>query len=171
MNSKAISISKKAASTVLILVLLVLSACSSNGTVAINSMFDLSKSMLEACEFKEMSYASSEDADAKSLLKNVSDIDYSKVDKYFISYATSGSKNADEIVVIALKNQKDTKEALDSLNKHLEYRKSIYATYDTSQSSKLLAAKTFSYKNIACLIVADDASAVEKAFYDYIKAG
>ena len=146
---------------------LCLTSCSSGGN-ADASMYDLSKAMLSSSQkFRDMSYASSDDKDAKKLLKNVSDIDYSKVDKFFISYASNGGKNADEIVVIQLKNKKDAAEAKESLNKHLETRKSLYATYKPSESPKLLKARVITYNNIVCLIVADETDSVEKAFYGY----
>ena len=161
--------SKKASLLFLALICLVLSACAGGDNLKL-SMFDLSREMLDSSsKFKEMSYASSEDQEPEKLLKNVSDIEYSKVSAFFISYASNGSKNADEIVVIEMKNAKDAKEAQSSLEKHLEYRRNLYASYDPSQSSKLLAGKVFSFKNVACLIVADDVKKVEDAFFGFIK--
>ena len=167
---KLTTVKKSAALLCIVLSALCMTSCSGGGNSDV-SMYDLSKAMLASSDrFRDMSYVSSEDKDAKRLLKNVSDIDYSKVDKFFISYATNGSKNADEIVVIQLKSKKDVSEAKASLEKHLETRKSLYATYMPSQSPKILRGRIIAYNNIVCLIVADDTDSVEKAFYEFVRA-
>ena len=146
-----------------------LTSCSGGGN-ADASMYDLSNAILKSSDkFGDMSYASSEDNDKEKLFRNVSDMPYSKVDKFFISYASDGSKNADEIVVIQLKSKKDISDAKASLSKHLESRKSLYATYMPSQSPKLLKGKIITYNNIVCLIVADDVNSAEEAFFNYFK--
>ena len=155
--------------SVCILAALLLISCS-DGKNSDVSMYDLHSAMMSSSQrFRDMEYVSSEDKDAKKLFKNVSDMDYSKVDKFFISYASNGSKNADEIVVIQLKSKKDVNEAKTSLNEHLENRKSLYATYMPSQSPKLMKGKLLVYNNIVCLVVADDMKNVENAFYDFLQ--
>lgn len=171
MNSIISLISKKAVALLCVITAaMCLVSCSHGSDTLDISMYDLSKAMLASSDkFGDMSYVSSDDSDKEKLFKNVSDMDYSKVDKFFISYATDGSKNADEIVVIQLKSNDDVTVAKDSLNKHLEYRKSLYATYMPSQSSKLLKAKVIAYSNIVCLIVADDVGSAEDSFYKICK--
>ncbi len=132
------------------------------------SMYDLSRAMLAATELKEMSYVSSADDGPEDLLANVSDIDYEKVLSFFIAYASDGMGNADEIVVIAVKDASDAEAARESLAKHLESRKSLYATYDPTQTDKLANGEVFTTDNLAVLIVTGDNSAVKKAFDSFL---
>ena len=154
---------------VLIAVLLLLSGCGQGKTLKVG-MFDLNEAMLASSDrFCEMKYASGSDSDPKKLLKSVSDIDPSKVDDFFISYASNGSRNADEIVVLQLKSKSDVSEAKASLKRHVEYRKSIYEVYDPTQSAKISSYSIVSFENIVCLIVADDVKTVENAFYGFLR--
>ena len=132
------------------------------------SMYDLSRVMLAADEFGDMSYASSADDGAEDLLANVSDIDYAKVLSFFIAYASDGMGNADEIVVIATRDTADVSEAQTTLQKHLEYRRSVYATYDPTQLDKLDRGTVFSQDNLAVLIVSGDNAKVRTAFEEFI---
>ncbi len=145
--------------------------CAGNKNTPAVSMYDLSKAMLEATEFQEMSYASSSDDKPDALLANVSDIDYGKVEAFFISYASVGKGNADEIVVIALKDVNDVQEAENSLRAHLTKRQSTYATYDPTQSEKVGKGIVFSEGRYSVLIVSGDNTAVKTAFSDFIKQG
>ena len=155
--------------TVLI-VALALSACSAQKSDI--SMYELNKAMCAATDkFTGMKYISTDDGNEEETFSNISKMDYSKVGNFFITYAENGKGNADEIAVIEVKNKSDLIEASDSLNAHLEYRKSLYATYDQSQVKKLEKAKVITYGSIAALIVADDADAIEDAFYNYFSGG
>lgn len=132
------------------------------------SMYELNKAMCAATDnFKDMKYTCAEDGNEEEVFSNISEMSYSKVNNFFVTYAMEGKGNADEIAVIEVKNKGDVTEAADSLNAHLEKRKALYATYDTSQVKKLEKGKVVTYKNIAALIVADDVDAIEKAFYSY----
>ena len=134
------------------------------------SMYDLSRKMLEAGEsLSSMKYVSSEDKEKETLFSSVSSMDYSKVDSFFISYAESGKGNADEIVVIAVKNTADVPEAEQSLRDHLAYRRSLYASYDRGQLSKLDSAEVAVYGDLVSLIVADDSRGIRRAFEEYMK--
>ncbi|MBQ6263142.1 MAG: DUF4358 domain-containing protein [Clostridia bacterium] len=132
------------------------------------SMFDLSRAMLGAAEFGEMSYVSSADDNAEDLLSNVSDIEWGKVRSFFIAYATEGMGNADEIVVIAVSDPADVAEAEASLRAHLESRRAIYATYDPTQSGKLEEGTVFTVDNLAVLTVTGDNGAVKDALDKFI---
>ena len=147
-----------------------LNACENSPSPDI-SMYDLSRAMLDAAEFQEMSYVSSADNTPEDLFANVSDLSYSKVDSFFIAYASNAKGNADEIVVIALKKQTDVSEAVASLTRHLSARQSIYATYDPTQSKKLENATVLSKDNFAVLIVSDDSRSVYTAFESFLKNG
>ena len=146
---------------------IVLCACSSNNTAKV-SVYELKNAMASATEkFSDMTYASSEDADAENIFTNISDLSYSKVDSFCIYYATNGTGNADEIAVIQVKNAKDLTEARKSLESHLEKRKSLYSTYDKTQLKKLESARVVTNGNCAALIVATDADAISDAFHNY----
>ena len=132
------------------------------------SVYELKGKMAVAMEkFSEMSYVSQEDADAENLFKNVSDMDYSAVDSFFIYYASNGTGNADEIAVIQVKSGNDLTEARKSLEAHLKKRKSLYSTYDKTQLKKLEAARVVTHDNCAALIVADDADIIADAFHGF----
>jgi len=155
--------------TVCILLNICLCACS-GGKKSTVSMYDLKNAMAGATEnFSDMTYASSEDADAEGVFANVSDMDYSKVESFFIYYATNGTGNSDEIAVIQVKNASDLDLAKQSLEAHLQKRTALYSTYDKSQLKKLEAAKTVVSGNCAALIVADDTEKIANAFSDFLK--
>ena len=163
---------KKTIAVVLLLslALALLSAC--GGGASSVSMFDLNKAMCAATdEFGEMKYASSADDDADGLFANVSSMDYSKVAGFFVTYAASGKGNADEIVVIEVKNKADVNEAADSLRAHLENRRALYATYDTTQVKKLEDGRVLTSGSLAALVVADDADEICRAFSAFVKGG
>lgn len=132
------------------------------------SMYDLSRAMLSATEFGETAYVSSSDDDPADLFANVSDVDYAKVRSFFIAYAKEGMGNADEIVVVVLNDPADAEEARASLERHLAARRSMYATYDPTQSEKVGAGVVFTRDNIAVLTVTGDNAAVRAAFDDFI---
>lgn len=139
-----------------------------NGNNKNVSMYDLSKAMVQAGDLENMSYASSQDSNAESAFSRISDMDYGKVDSFFVSYASDGSVSADEIVVIAVKNSADAPEAEKSLRNHLEYRISLYNTYGASQVPKLEKGEVFTSGNYAVLIVADNPQKIHAAFTDFV---
>ena len=132
------------------------------------SLFDLKEAMLSAAPFGDMAYVSSNDADAETYLSAVSDISYDKVDAFSICYAKDGKGNSDEVVVIRVKDAADTGEALATLQKHLQTRQSLYATYDPTQSQKVGNGITFSDGLYAVLIVSEDNAKVKQAFVDFM---
>ena len=145
------------------------SAAKSGGSFESVSIYDLSKEMVQAGgTLAEMSYASSQDSNAESAFSRISDMDYGKVDSFFVSYATDGSASADEIVVIAVRNIEDAPEAEKSLKDHLDYRMSLYRTYGAKQLPKLEKAEVFTDGNYAVLIVADNPGSIRSAFNSFI---
>lgn len=160
-NKKIISI------MLVIAIALTFTACSSKPQKDV-SLYDLNKAMSDVAGFSEMKYASSSDDNAEEVFKNVSDIDYSKVDGYFINYAVNGTGNADEIACIRVKNKNDLTLAVQSLNAHLQRRIGLYSTYDKSQLDKLNNAVVTSHGDIAILIVGDNAKEMEKAFNEFL---
>ncbi len=157
-----------AAVGILCVLVTALCACTKTQTAAV-SMYDLKSAMAGATtRFEEMSYASSEDADAEALFANVSDMNYGKVAGFFIYYATNGTGNADELAVIQVKNATDITEARKALEAHLAKRKSLYATYDKSQLKKLDAARVEVEGSCAALIAGDEADKISDAFHAYL---
>lgn len=163
-----IQLDKKFISIILaVVVAFSFSACSANQNKEI-SLYDLNKAMSDVADFKDMKYASYNDDNAEDVFKNISDIDYSKIKGFFINYAVDGTGNADEIACIELKNKNDKTLAIESLNAHLKRRIGLYSTYDKSQLDKLNNAIVTSYGNIVVLIVGDNATAMEKAFNEFM---
>ncbi|MCR5373782.1 MAG: DUF4358 domain-containing protein [Lachnospiraceae bacterium] len=132
------------------------------------NFYDLRTAMLNATDkLPEMQTASSVDDNASELLAYVSDIDYKKVSNFFVSYSKEGL--ADEIVVISVKDEADVKEAKDSLQKHLEHRKNLFANYAIEQASRLDSAILKVSGRYVVLIIADEYSKIDKAFDDMLK--
>jgi len=132
------------------------------------SMYDLNQALVEFTGHPdEMKYASSSDNHPEDLLAHVSNIDYGKVKAFFISYAANGAGNADEIVAIQVKKKADLNEAAASLRIHLDTRKTLYATYDKTQVTKLEKAKVLSRGTLVILMVSDDVDKMEAAFYRF----
>ncbi len=142
--------------------LLCLCACGNEKNSDV-SLYDLSRAMLSATEFGEMNYVSSTDENAKDLFSYVSDMDYEKVDSYFLSYAKDGKGNADEIAVIRVKDKADLDTAVKSLNSHLQKRINLYRTYDPAQSARIEKGEVFTESGLAILIVSEDNAAVKNA--------
>ena len=134
------------------------------------SMYDLNQALVGFTGNPEdMKYASSSDSNPQDLLAHVSNIEYGKVKAFFITYASNGTGNADEIAAIQVKKKADLNESAESLRKHLETRKTLYAAYDKTQLPKLEKAKVFTRGTLAILMVADDSDKMEAAFYAFFK--
>lgn len=132
------------------------------------SMYELSKAMTDADDgLPDMLNANSNAADAEEKFVYISDMDYKKVDAYFVSYSSEGK--ADEIAVIAVKDAKDTETAAQSLRKHKEDRIKLYDQYDPSQTQLAKSGKVITYGRYAVLIISGKAEEVENAFHDFIK--
>lgn len=146
----------------------ILSACGDDAEEI--SMYDLNQALVGFTgDPDSMKYASSSDSNPEELLSHVSNIEYSKVKAFFITYASNGTGNADEIVAIQVKKKSDLNQAADSLRSHLETRKTLYAAYDKSQLPKLEKAKVFTRGTLAILMVSDNSDKMEAAFYGFFK--
>ena len=106
--------------------------------------------------------------DAEDLFTNISDLDYKKVDSFFVSYAEEGGK-ADEIAVIAVKNTADTEEAKKSLEAHKESRRKLLDQYEPEEVSRIKDGVIFTSGQYAVFIVSENSDAVRKAFEEAIK--
>lgn len=153
--------------TVMILFFLLLTGCGKDNFVAV-SMYDLSKEMIAAdSSLPEMITVSTSDTDAENNFKYLSDMDYTKVDSYFLSYSAEGK--ADEIVVIAVKNVNDVEETKKTLEAHVKSRKNVYDTYDPTQLQRVDQALIFTQSHYAVLIISDDAPSVKNAFMNFLQ--
>ncbi len=152
--------------SLILIAVLIFSSCAKDAANV--SLYDLKDRMVSSTDkFGEMKYASSSDDGAESIFRNISEMDYSKVEAFFVYYAADGTGNADEIAVIQVKSKSDAALARAALEKHIETRRALYATYDKSQLTKLDNVKYMAYGNVVGAVVADDADAVSTAFYNY----
>ena len=144
-----------------------LCGCQENKTTV--SMYDLRQAMEAAdSSFPEMLYASSAEDDAEDLFTNISDLDYKKVDSFFVSYAKEGGK-ADEIAVIAVKDSADRKEDKKSLEAHKENRRKLLDQYEPEEVSRIKDGVIFTSGQYAVFIVSEKSDAVRKAFEEAVK--
>lgn len=158
---------KKMVSVLLALVVLLQCGCggTTNDTV---SMYDLRQAMEDADgNLPEMLNASSTDGDAKNLFSYLSDMDYKKVDSFFLSYAKEGT--AHEIAVIAVKDINDIDEAKKSLEDHRESRRKLLEQYEPEEVKRIEDGLIFTNAQYAVLIICDDTDAVREAFDNMVK--
>lgn len=162
---------KKGICLVSVLTLLIACAGCGSGKNAQNtvSMYDL-RTAMEAADpdLPEMLNASSTEKDAEDNFSNISDMEYKKVDSYFVSYSSDGHK-ADEIVVIAVKDKADVDEAKESLTKHQQDRYNLLQSYEPKQVSRIQDGLIFTEGQYAVLIITNHNDDVRKAFEDAIK--
>lgn len=143
-----------------------LAGCSSKQEEMV-SMYDLGKALLSADEdFPDMSTALSSSDNAEDLFGYLSDMDYQKVDGFFLGYSSEGK--ADEVAVICTKSAADTKEAVKELNEHVQGRVSLYNTYSPEQVPRAESAEIFSDGRYAVLIISDHPEQVKKAFSKFL---
>ena len=131
------------------------------------SMIDLRTAMEAAApSLPDMRYVSDADDDPAGLFAHLSDMDYDKVERFFLSYSAAGL--ADEIAVIAVKDRADAEAAADSLRAHLEDRARLYEQYKPDQLQRVQDGLVFTWKHYAVLIVCDEADAVKDAFDRFV---
>lgn len=144
---------------------IVLLQCGCGGTKVSDtvSMYDLRQTM-EAADpsLPEMLNASSAEEDAAESFSYISDLDYDKVDSFFLSYAKEGT--ADEIAVVAVKDLNDVDEAKKSLEKHRENRRKLLEQYEPEEVKRIEDGLVFAKDQYVVLIICDDSSAVKSAF-------
>ena len=155
-----------------VLALLIVCAGCGSGKNSSNtvSMYDLRTAMEQADpDLPEMLNASSTEKDAEDKFSHISDMDYKKVDSYFVSYSSDGHK-ADEIVVIAVQDKADVDEAKESLTKHQQDRYNLLQSYEPKQVSRIQDGLIFTEGQYAVLIITNHNDDVRKAFEDTIKS-
>ena len=154
---------KKIISVMLALVVLLQCVCGGTKTSDTVSMYDLRQTMEEADKsLPEMLNASSADENAADQFAYISDLDYDKVDSFFLSYAKEGT--ADEIAVVAVKDVNDIDEAKQSLETHRQNRRKLLDQYEPEEVKRIDDGLVFAKDQYAVLIICDDASAVKAAF-------
>lgn len=147
------------------LALVVLLQCGCGGTKASDtvSMYDLRQTMEAAdTSLPEMLNASSTDENAADQFAYISDLDYDKVDSFFLSYAKEGT--ADEIAVVAVKDANDVDEAKKSLEAHRQSRRKLLDQYEPEEVKRIDDGLVFAKNQYAVLIICDNASSVKAAF-------
>ena len=154
---------KKIISVMLALVVLLQCGCGGTKTSDTVSMYDLRQTMEAADKsLPEMLNASSADENAADQFASLSDLDYDKVDSFFLSYAKEGT--ADEIAVVAVKDVNDIDEAKQSLETHRQNRRKLLDQYEPEEVKRIDDGLVFAKNQYAVLIICDDASAVKAAF-------
>ena len=154
---------KKIISVMLALVVLLQCGCGGTKTSDTVSMYDLRQTMEAADKsLPEMLNASSADENAADQFAYISDLDYGKVDSFFLSYAKEGT--ADEIAVVAVKDVNDIYEAKQSLETHRQNRRKLLDQYEPEEVKRIDDGLVFAKDQYAVLIICDDASAVKAAF-------
>lgn len=154
---------KKIISVMLALVVLLQCGCGGTKTSNTVSMYDLRQTMEAADKsLPEMLNASSADENAADQFAYISDLDYGKVDSFFLSYAKEGT--ADEIAVVAVKDVNDIDEAKQSLETHRQNRRKLLDQYEPEEVKRIDDGLVFAKDQYAVLIICDDASAVKAAF-------
>ena len=134
------------------------------------SMYSLRENMLSAApSLPEMKSVSDESENAEELFAYLSDLDYGKVEHFFLSYSATGL--ADEIAVITVKKTADAELAKTSLENHLKSRIQMYGQYSPDQVPRVENAELFIRDQYVVLIVCDEADAVKKAFWESTTEG
>lgn len=146
-------------------VLILTTGCGNGGTVDKIEMDRIREAMMSAGKgLPEMSVADDSGKSAKTQFAYLSTMDYQKVDRFFLAYATDGNQHADEIAVIAVKQADDVKAAEKSLNQHIQKRRALYEQYNPSQLTRIDSAQVFTKGRCAVLILCDKQAAVKAAF-------
>jgi hypothetical protein len=148
--------------------LLALTACGQSETTASVSMYDLQQTMLAADDtLPEMTTVNSSSEGAAQLFSYLSDLDYDKVEGFFLSYCAFGTQ-ADEIAVVQVKKAADRDGALQSLKDHAADRAKLYASYVPDQVQRVENALIFQDGNYVALIISDKQDQVKAALQDLL---
>ena len=128
------------------------------------SLYDLRKAMLDAQPgLPEMSAVSSSDENAAELFTYLSELDYEKVEGYYLAYAADG-KTANEFAVVCLKDAADLPALTTTLKAHVQGRVNLYKTYAPELVEQASAAEIVTVGRYAALIMCEDRAAVKAAF-------
>lgn len=157
-----------AAALAVVLTAVVFGGCGAGKSQDTVSMYDLNQTMEAADQsLPDMLYASSADDNAEEQFVHISDMDYSKVDSYFVSYSKEGK--ADEITVIAVKDPADVTEAKESLERHRQSRIKLLNQYEPREVKRMEDGVIYTQGQYAVLLICDHSDAVRRAFEDFVK--
>ncbi len=115
----------------------------------------------------EMKTVTSEDENAELNFTSLSDMDYSLVDSYFYSYAQDG--DVQEVAVIALKEEGDAAEAMESLHTHVENRIGKLREYSPDKVELAESAVITNEGRYVVFIIAEKSGMIQNAFKDSIE--
>lgn len=162
---------KKYVIALALLAVLALAGCGAEGggtAAGTADMEALQQTMLKAdASLPEMLSVTSSVSDAEKLFTYLSDFDYGKVDAYLLSYASGGT--ADELAVIAVKDEADLQEARDSLEKHRQDRLKLFQTYGPEQAARVEKGVVTTHDRYAILLICDNTDDALAAFTSYIE--
>lgn len=131
------------------------------------SMYDLREAMLAADPgLPEMISVSDADDAPQELFSYLSEMDYEKVEHFFLSYSSEGK--ADEIAVIAVKDPADADEAEKSLQEHLKSRMKLLREYEPQEVGRIGKGQIYTRNQYAVLIVSDNSDNIKSEFNKYI---
>ena len=114
----------------------------------------------------EMKTVTSEEEHAELNFTGLSDLDYGLVDSYFYSYAVDG--DVQEVAVIALKEEGDVAEAMESLHKHLENRLQTLRTYSPGKVALAEDAVITNEGQYVVFIIAEKSGLIQNTFKESI---
>ena len=144
--------------------------CGSNNKSSKNqtSVVTFEKDILAAdSSLPDMTTVDSDSEEADSLFAYLSDVDYSKIHSYFLSYSSDGL--ADEVAVIRVKDTSDVDEVKESVEDHIRGRVNFYKSYDVTQVDRAEDALIFTNGNDVVLIVSDNPKDIKSAYKDKVE--
>lgn len=115
----------------------------------------------------ELKTVTSEDKNAELNFTALSDLDYNLVDSYFYSYAQDG--DVQEIAVIALKEEGDVAEMMETLEKHVENRIGTFQEYTPEKVELAEKAVITSEGRYVLFVIAEKSGLIQNAFKDSFK--
>lgn len=164
-------LNKLMAVLLMVAIMCTLTACgnSSSDKKSTVDMKNLCTNMLAADDgLTNMISVYNTDEQAERNFAYLSDMDYTKVEGYFLSYSANG-ETTDEIAVIAVKDVNDIGLAKDSIDKHLKSRRSMYEQYQPENVKDIDNAVVFTKDQYVVLIISKKSDAVKVAFEENIK--
>ncbi len=142
-----------------------------DGEALLQAMMEADDSLPEmttvAMEVGSLSPNTADYRDRKKTFSYISDLPFDLVDRFAVAYSVDGRK-ADEIAVIAVKDEADAGDALDSLRRHQEDRLKLYQTYGPQEAARVEKAHMFTRNQYAVLIICDDTTSVTDAFENFL---
>ena len=142
-----------------------------DGGALLQAMMEADGSLPEmttvAMEVGSLSPNTADYRDRKKTFSYISDLPFDLVDRFAVAYSVDG-RLADEIAVIAVKDEADAGDALDSLRRHQQDRLKLYQTYGPQEAARVEKAQLFTRNQYAVLIICDDTTSVTDAFEHFL---